>query len=64
MKDGKRVVFVKKGGSYQQQTVTVKSESESRVIIEGLPEGTSLALLDPTIPQKTTGSSGAGTGAI
>jgi len=64
MKDGKRVVFVKKGGSYQQQTVTVKSESESRVIIEGLPEGTSLALLDPTIPQRTTGSSGAGTGAI
>ena len=64
MKDGKRVVFVKKGGSYQQQSVVVKGESESRVIIEGLPEGTPLALLDPTIPQKTSGSSAAGTGAI
>lgn len=64
MKDGKRVVFVKKAGSYQQQAVTVKGESESRVIIEGLPEGTPLALLDPTIPQKSTGPSGAGTGAI
>lgn len=64
MKDGKRVVFVKEGGSYQQQPVTVKGESESRVIIEGLPEGTPLALLDPTIPQKTSGSSAAGRGAI
>ena len=64
MKDGKRVVFVKKAGSYQQQAVTVKGESESRVIIEGVPEGTPLALLDPTIPQKTSGSSSAGTGAI
>ncbi|MBS1804139.1 MAG: efflux RND transporter periplasmic adaptor subunit [Acidobacteria bacterium] len=64
MKDGKRVVFVKKGGSYVQQVVTVKGESESRVMIEGVPEGASLALLDPTIPQKTSGSSAAGTGAI
>jgi HlyD family secretion protein len=64
MKDGKRVVFVKKGGSYEQQTVTVKGESESRVLIEGLPEGTSLALLDPTIPQKSSGSSATGTGAL
>jgi HlyD family secretion protein len=64
MKDGKRVVFVKKGGSYQQESVTVKGESESRVIIDGLPEGTPLALLDPTVPQKTSGSSATGTGAI
>jgi len=64
MKDGKRVVFVKKGGSYEQQVVAVKGESESRVIIEGVPEGASLALLDPTIPQKSSGSPAAGTGAI
>lgn len=64
MKEGKRVVFVKKGGSYQQQSVTVKGGSESRVIIEGLPEGTPLALLDPTIPQKSSDPSGSGTGAI
>lgn len=61
MKDGKRVVYVKKGTSYQQQQVTVKGESESRAVIEGLPEGTPIALLDPTIPQKSgTASSSAG----
>jgi HlyD family secretion protein len=64
MKDGKRVVFVKKGGSYQQQAVDVKGESESRVIVEGVSEKTQLALLDPTIPQKSSGSSTAGTGAL
>ncbi len=64
MKDGKRVVFVKQGGSYHQQEIKVKSESESRAIIEGVPEGTPLALLDPTVPQKTSGSSAASTGAI
>jgi len=53
MKDGKRVVYVMKGTSYQQQQVTIKGESESRAIIEGLPEGTPIALLDPTIPQRT-----------
>jgi HlyD family secretion protein len=64
MKDGKRVVYVKKGTSYQQQQVTVKGESESRAVIEGLPEGTPIALLDPTIPQKsgTSGSSAGSTG--
>ena len=64
MKDGKRIVYVRKGTSYQQQQVTVKGESESRAVIEGLPEGTPIALLDPTIPQKssTTGSSTGNTG--
>lgn len=61
MKDGKRVVYVKKGTSYQQQQVTVKGESESRALIEGLPEGTPIALLDPTIPQKS-GASGSSAG--
>jgi HlyD family secretion protein len=64
MKDGKRVVYVRKGSSYQQQQVTVKGESESRAVIEGLAEGTPVAMLDPTIPQKssTPGSSAGGAG--
>jgi HlyD family secretion protein len=64
MKDGKRVVYVRKGTSYQQQQVTVKGESESRAIVDGLPEGTPIALLDPTIPQRSssTGSSGGSSG--
>lgn len=60
MKDGKRIVYVKKGASYQQQQVTVKGESESRAIIDGLPEGTPIALLDPTIPQRSGAGSASG----
>ena len=33
MKDGKRVVFVKAGSSYQQREVQIKGESETRAII-------------------------------
>lgn len=56
MKDGKQIVYVKKGTSYQQQEVRIKGQSESRAIVEGLPEGTPLALLDPTVAQKASGS--------
>ncbi len=59
MKDGKRVVFVRKGGSYQQHEVKIKSASESRVAVDGLEEGAEIALIDPTIPHKQTGSGSA-----
>jgi HlyD family secretion protein len=59
MKDGKRVVFVRKGGSYQQHEVKIKSASESRVAVGGLEEGAEIALIDPTIPHKQTGSGSA-----
>jgi biotin carboxyl carrier protein len=59
MKDGKRVVFVRKGGSYQRREVQIKSESESRAAIDGLDEGTEVALLDPTVPHKQSGSGSA-----
>jgi HlyD family secretion protein len=55
MKEGKRVVYVRKDGSYQQHLVKIKSESESRVAIDGLEEGAEVALLDPTIPHRQTG---------
>lgn len=62
MKDGKRVVFVKAGSSYEQHEVQVRGESETRAIIEGLADGLEVALLDPTVPRKTgpasSGSSG------
>ena len=56
MKDGKRIVFVRKGGSYQQREVKIKSESESRAAIDGLKKAAEVALLDPTVPRKQTGS--------
>lgn len=59
-KDGKRIVFVSKNGGYEQQEVTVLRESESRAEVEGLNEGTSVALIDPTVPRKSVASSVAG----
>lgn len=60
MKDGKRIVYIRKGDTYEQREVQIKGESDSRAIVEGLPEGSEVALLDPTAPRKSA-SSGAGT---
>jgi HlyD family secretion protein len=61
MKDGKRVVFVRKGSSYTQREVKIQSESESRAVIDGIDEGSVVALLDPTVPRKRTSSAGGDT---
>jgi multidrug efflux pump subunit AcrA (membrane-fusion protein) len=59
MKDGKRIVYVKRGSGYEQREVKVDSETESRVVIEGLEEGARVAFVDPTAPRKTSGSNAA-----
>ncbi len=59
MKDGKRIVYVRSGRSYQQHEVQIKGESETRAIIDGVPDGAEVALLDPTVPRKS-GSAGSG----
>jgi HlyD family secretion protein len=59
MKDGKRIVYVKRGSGYEQREVKVESETESRAVIEGLEEGMRVAFVDPTAPRKTSGSSSA-----
>jgi HlyD family secretion protein len=61
LKDGKRIVYVSKGNGYDQREVKVSSESESRAAIEGLDEGTRVALIDPTVTRKpTSGAASAG----
>lgn len=57
MKDGKRVVYVRKGSGYELHEVKIKSETESRSVIDGLADGTRVAFIDPTVPRKATGSS-------
>lgn len=57
MKDGKRVVYVRDGNSFKQREVKVGGQSESRAIVSDLTSGTEIALLDPTIPRKTTHTS-------
>jgi multidrug efflux pump subunit AcrA (membrane-fusion protein) len=56
MKDGKRVVYVREGSSFKQREVKVGGESESRAMVADLPSGTEVALLDPTVPRKSTHS--------
>jgi hypothetical protein len=47
-KAGKNHVFVKTGERFEQRDVKVTQRTESRVVIEGLSEGTEIALVDPT----------------
>jgi HlyD family secretion protein len=53
LKDGKRVVYVKKGNGFEQREVKIQSEGESRAAIEGVNAGSEVALIDPTAPRKT-----------
>jgi len=59
VKDGKRIVYVKKGNGYEQREIKIQSENESRAAIDGLEEATRVALVDPTAPRKTTGAGSA-----
>jgi HlyD family secretion protein len=48
-KAGKTHVFVKNGDRFEQREVKVVQRTESRAAVEGLPEGTEVALVDPTV---------------
>jgi HlyD family secretion protein len=59
LKDGKRIVYARKGNGYEQREVKIQSENESRAAIDGLEQGSRVALVDPTAPRKTAGNSSA-----
>jgi HlyD family secretion protein len=59
LKDGKRIVYVRKVGGYDQREVKIQSENESRAAITGLDEGARVAFIDPTVTRKSTDSSSA-----
>ena len=46
-KGGKPIVYVKAGGAFQARDIAIKYRTESRVAVEGLPEGTEVALVNP-----------------
>lgn len=56
VRDGRWVVWVKKGGAFEAQEVKISAENESRAAIAGLAPGTEVALLDPTLPKKSSES--------
>jgi multidrug resistance efflux pump len=62
-KNGKSVVYVRLGDRFEQREVKVSNGSESRMAIEGLPEGTEIALVNPdlavTQPAATGGAASA-----
>ncbi|HVH85950.1 MAG TPA: HlyD family efflux transporter periplasmic adaptor subunit [Terriglobales bacterium] len=51
-KDGKPVVYVKHGNDFEAATVKVKYRTESRIVVEGLAEGTEVALVNPSGKKK------------
>jgi len=65
-KEGTQTVFLKNEASFKQLPVKVTAKNESRAAIEGLKEGDTVALIDPTAPRKVvpsgaTASLGGGT---
>ena len=58
-KEGKTVVYVRHGKEWEPRDVLIKYLTESRAIIEGLPEGTEVALVNPEQEKsKTAGKAG------
>jgi HlyD family secretion protein len=53
-KNGKTHVFVRLGDRFEQRPVKVAQRTESRVVVEGLSEGTEIALVDPTAATRST----------
>lgn len=56
LKDNKRVVYVRNGSNFDTHEVKIQAENESRAAIDGITEGTEIALVDPTAPKKTSSS--------
>lgn len=59
IKDGKRIVYVKKGGGFEQREIEIENQNESRAEVKGLNEGEHVALIDPTAPRKASDGAGA-----
>ena len=66
LKNGKPAVFVKAGSGFESREVKVLFRTETRVGLEGLPEGTLVALVDPVAAATAAGSAskGAAPGAV
>jgi hypothetical protein len=50
-RDGKKVVYCKRKRGFEMQEVKVRALSEGRAVLEGLPLGTVVALVNPEAHQ-------------
>jgi hypothetical protein len=56
-KNGKTHVFLKVGDRFEQREVKVEHLTESRAAISGVPDGSEVALTDPTAARPASNSS-------
>ena len=57
MNDNKRVVYVRNGSGFEAREVKVTIETESRAAVDGLNDGTEIALVNPTVARKSATAS-------
>jgi multidrug efflux pump subunit AcrA (membrane-fusion protein) len=57
LKESKRVLYMRHGSSFDPREVKIQAQNESRAAIEGISEGTEIALVDPTAPRRVSHSS-------
>jgi len=60
-RNGKKIVYRKHGGSFEAQDVKILAFTEGRVVVEGLPTGTEVALVNPEIQPGAKDKNGNGT---
>jgi len=53
---GKTVVYVRQGSGFEPREVKIKHRTESQAVIEGVSEGTEIALVNPTQTQRKSSS--------
>ena len=58
-KDGKPVVYVKTGSGFEPREIKIAHRTESHIVVEGLAEGTEVALANPEAKQKKPGKTAA-----
>jgi multidrug resistance efflux pump len=59
LKDGKPVVYARSGSGFQPRPVTIKHRTESQIVVEGVNEGTEVALVSPDSKDAATVGPGA-----
>ena len=47
MRNGKPVVFVRAGRTFESKPIQIKHSMESQIVVDGISEGTEVALVDP-----------------
>jgi HlyD family secretion protein len=57
MHDGKRVVYVKEGSGFNAHEVKIIAETESRAAVDGVGADAEIALVNPTLPKKSSAAS-------